>query len=160
MSVIDGKYMDVVQKYTYTTFNHPKHGGYIAYVDAFPELSANGTWPAQARENLQQKVLNHVLTLAAEGKIIPLINDTTPAEEDTNHPDHYMPLLEFNIDNAANALMIAAKYGTVEGEYHKSWVLDQIIRSLTGKQYEKFIEKARELSKDPDNAVWDEGTVP
>jgi len=30
------------------------------------------------------------------------------------------------------ALMVAVKYGGIDGDHHKSWVIDRMIRELTG----------------------------
>lgn len=62
------------------------------------------------------------------------------------------------------ALDIAFNYGQVEGAHHKAWVIDQIVRALTGcamestgedsKEYAKFI---REYCGDDTEYEWDTG---
>jgi hypothetical protein len=44
----------------------------------------------------------------------------------------------------------------VSGEHHKNWLLDQIVRKLTGKDYEKWV---KEYEQDGEYA-WDTGTPP
>lgn len=35
-------------------------------------------------------------------------------------------------DRVIAALEIAVKYGSVDGAHHKTWVIDQMVRALTG----------------------------
>ncbi len=35
-------------------------------------------------------------------------------------------------DRIERALEYAAQYGTTDGEHHKAWVIDQMVRALTG----------------------------
>jgi hypothetical protein len=35
-------------------------------------------------------------------------------------------------DKITNALEIAVKYGGNDGDHHKAWVIDQMVRALTG----------------------------
>ena len=35
------------------------------------------------------------------------------------------------------ALLIAARYGQTDGDHHKAWVIDQMVRTLLGCQYVK-----------------------
>jgi hypothetical protein len=40
------------------------------------------------------------------------------------------------------ALEIARRYGGIDGAHHKDWVIDQMVRALTGDAYKKFVEIA------------------
>ena len=40
---------------------------------------------------------------------------------------------ESNTDRIDKALSIAVAYGGVDGAHHKDWVIDQMVRALTGK---------------------------
>lgn len=53
----------------------------------------------------------------------------------------------------AQALMIVGRYGRVEGAHHKQWVLDQIVRALTGTStaYKEWVA---------DYPNWDKGIQP
>jgi hypothetical protein len=42
-------------------------------------------------------------------------------------------------EKVAAALHIAICYCGVDGEHHKSWVIDQMIRVLTGDDYDRII---------------------
>ncbi len=58
------------------------------------------------------------------------------------------------------ALEIALGYGGIDGGHHKMWVIDQIVRILTGKDYEKTIEEYCDGEDGPDTYGWDEGCPP
>ena len=53
------------------------------------------------------------------------------------------------------ALNIASQYGSADGAHHKAWVIAQMVRALTGDQYEGWVAavKAREDE-------WSEGIAP
>jgi hypothetical protein len=54
------------------------------------------------------------------------------------------------------ALVIALKHGNTDGAHHKQWVIDQMVRALTGAGYIKFVEDT--LIKV--HGEWDEGIAP
>jgi hypothetical protein len=47
-------------------------------------------------------------------------------------------------------------YGAIDGDHHKMWVIDQMIRVLAGERYEQFVEEYREGGE----YAWDEGVAP
>lgn len=51
----------------------------------------------------------------------------------------------------AKAIEIA-KDGQYDGEHHKTWVIDQMVRALTGDGYKAFVQSF--------DGEWDEGTPP
>ena len=71
----------------------------------------------------------------------------------------------------AKALEIAAEDGTTDGAHHKMWVIDQMVRALTGcpavtrtstagYEYEAQGESAEYLAFVGDDGDWDEGIAP
>lgn len=58
------------------------------------------------------------------------------------------------------ALDFALTYGSIDGDHHKMWVIDQIVRALTGPAYEAFIAAACEGADGPDTYEWDPGMPP
>lgn len=48
-----------------------------------------------------------------------------------------------NAPQAKAALAMILLYGGIDGAHHKDWVLDQVVRMLTGTGYEKWVEEAR-----------------
>ena len=54
------------------------------------------------------------------------------------------------------ALDIVNQYGGIDGAHHKQWVLDQVVRALTGDGYEQWVE--RHIGKG--DYDWDVGIAP
>ena len=51
-------------------------------------------------------------------------------------------------------------YGAVDGAHHKQYVLDQVLRKLTGDNYDYVIKEWCNGEDGPDTYTWDEGTAP
>ena len=58
------------------------------------------------------------------------------------------------------ALTLALRYGGIEGDHHRAWTIDQMVRVLTGDGYAAWVVAAKEEDGDPDAYDWDEGTPP
>lgn len=58
------------------------------------------------------------------------------------------------------ALDFAFRYGQIDGDHHKTWVIDQMVRSLTGEKYEAWVIEACDGVDGPDTYEWDEGIPP
>jgi hypothetical protein len=58
------------------------------------------------------------------------------------------------------ALEVARRYGGIEGAHHKDWVIDQMVRCLTGQKYEQFVAEARQGEEGPQSYEWNEGIAP
>ena len=61
---------------------------------------------------------------------------------------------------ANSALSILLRYGQIDGAHHKTWVIDQAVRALTGDSYDDIIRKANEGEDGPDTYEWECGTPP
>lgn len=61
---------------------------------------------------------------------------------------------------AEEALNLIQRYGGIDGDHHKAWVIDQVVRALTGKQYEAWVREACDGEDGPDTYSWDEGIAP
>jgi hypothetical protein len=83
-----------------------------------------------------------------------------------------------------SAIELAVRYGGIDGAHHKTWVIDQMVRALTGcpiikrfglsddgksypyeiqgesNEYLKLITEAKEGEDGPDTYEWDEGIAP
>jgi hypothetical protein len=58
------------------------------------------------------------------------------------------------------ALDVAVRYGGTDGAHHKDWVIDQMVRALTGDEYEGFVTNAKHGEDGPDTYEWNEGMAP
>ena len=86
-------------------------------------------------------------------------------------------------DRIQAAIDIALQYGQIDGGHHRVWVIDQMIRALTGcpilqkpavgpdgpytfdadgesEEYADLIRKANEGEDGPDTYMWDTGIAP
>lgn len=84
----------------------------------------------------------------------------------------------------AKALEFAVEYGSIDGAHHKDWVIDQMVRALTGcpmvtvnaldwkgipfqfekqgesDEYRKLVADAKDGADGPDSYEWDTGIAP
>lgn len=58
------------------------------------------------------------------------------------------------------AIEIAVRYGGIDGDHHKAWVIDQIVRVLAGDRYVKIVAEACSGDDGPETYTWDEGIPP
>jgi hypothetical protein len=54
-----------------------------------------------------------------------------------------------------DAIAIAERHGATDGAHHKQWVIDQMLRALTGVDYQDW-----RAAYEVDGDQWDEGTAP
>lgn len=60
------------------------------------------------------------------------------------------------------ALELAVQYGGIDGDHHKAWVIDQMVRALlvTEPVYAQFVKDACDGEDGPDTYEWDTGVIP
>lgn len=58
------------------------------------------------------------------------------------------------------AIDIAITFGGTDGAHHKMWVIDQILRTLAGSEYESIVADAKDGEDGPDTYEWDGGVAP
>jgi hypothetical protein len=58
------------------------------------------------------------------------------------------------------ALDIVARYGQTDGDHHKAWVIDQVVRALTGYDYDEWIAEYKAGKDGPETYGWDVGIAP
>jgi hypothetical protein len=63
------------------------------------------------------------------------------------------------------ALDVAANYGQVDGDHHKAWVIDEMVRALTGHSYQQWVALYEAPVVDEDSGdryheEWDVGIAP
>lgn len=57
------------------------------------------------------------------------------------------------------AIEFALQYGSFDGEHHKQWALDQIIRILCG-NLNNYKKRLKQWNSDEEYDPWDEGIPP
>lgn len=67
-----------------------------------------------------------------------------------------------NKEKIAAALETIRLYAGFDGGHHKQWVLDRVVRDLTGSEpkYKEWIEKWEDGEDGPQTYNWDHGTPP
>lgn len=65
-------------------------------------------------------------------------------------------------DMMEHALKVIAKYGVIDGDHHKQWVLDQVVRFLTGTEenYQKWIVAHNTGPQGQECYSWETGIAP
>lgn len=58
------------------------------------------------------------------------------------------------------ALEIAGRFGGIDGDHHKTWVIDQMVRKLTEDNYEAWVLDMCAGEDGPDTYGWDTGIAP
>ena len=55
---------------------------------------------------------------------------------------------------------IIMQYGGIDGGHHKQWVLDQIVRIISGDNYYDWIKFYNDGDEGSNTYQWDEGIAP
>lgn len=63
-------------------------------------------------------------------------------------------------DPVKKAMIIIERYGGIDGEHHKTWVIDQVARLLTGGEYNRWVIEMKAGEDGPDTYDYDEGIAP
>lgn len=66
------------------------------------------------------------------------------------------PLVAGDPNGPSHALAVAFAYADIDGGHHKQWVIDQMVRAITGENYQEFLD----TYNDPEYGEWDEGIAP
>jgi hypothetical protein len=53
------------------------------------------------------------------------------------------------------ALEIIGRYGGIDEAHHKQWVLDQVVRRLTGERYAEWVRCHNDGEDGPESYEWD-----
>jgi hypothetical protein len=58
------------------------------------------------------------------------------------------------------AIGLAVKYGQIDGDHHKAWVIDQMVRELAGDAYADIVKEACDGPDGPNTYTWSTGIAP
>jgi len=58
------------------------------------------------------------------------------------------------------AIELAVRFGGIDGDHHKSWVIDQMVRVLAGPGYDELVKEACDGEDGPNTYDWDIGIPP
>lgn len=68
--------------------------------------------------------------------------------------------MKTDADRISEALAVIRQYGGIDRGHHKQWVLDQVVRKLTGTGYRAWVRDQKAGEDGPDTYDWDEGIPP
>ncbi len=63
-----------------------------------------------------------------------------------------------NDDRVDAALRLIERYGGIDGDHHRAWVIDQVVRVLVGDGYEAWVKMM--TSGENEGYDWWEGIAP
>lgn len=63
-------------------------------------------------------------------------------------------------DTGVAAALEIARLGKIDGGHHKAWVIDQMVRALTGDRYEEWVRDVCAGEDGPETYDWDCGIAP
>ncbi len=63
-------------------------------------------------------------------------------------------------EKIALALTVVERFGGIDGEHHKTWVIGQVARALTGEGYQNWVIEMKDGEDGPETYSWDEGIPP
>lgn len=69
-------------------------------------------------------------------------------------------MIIYDDERIQKAIDIAVRYGGADGDDHKAWVIDQMVRVLAGELYNKIVADAKAGEDGPDTYEWDVGIAP
>jgi hypothetical protein len=58
------------------------------------------------------------------------------------------------------AIDLTVRYGGIDGDHHKAWVIDQMVRVLAGNDYARIVAEACAGEDGPHTFTWDKGIPP
>jgi hypothetical protein len=79
---------------------------------------------------------------------------------------------EITMTQKRKALNFAIRFGGIGGDHHKAWVIDQMVRALTGcpidsqgiqgesEEYIKLVQEAKAGDDGPETYAWEVGIPP
>ena len=68
--------------------------------------------------------------------------------------------IPLQLEKIIAALDIANSYGGIDGCHHKMWVIDQMVRALTGTGYDDWVKEHDDGEDGPNTYEWDCGIAP
>ncbi len=63
-------------------------------------------------------------------------------------------------EKIGGVLLLIYCYVGIDGDHHKQWLIDKIVRTLTGEEYEAWIKVYENGEDGPQTYKWDVGIPP
>jgi hypothetical protein len=63
-------------------------------------------------------------------------------------------------ERVCKAMSLIYSYGQIDGDHHKRWVIDQVVRQLLDDDYDRFVAFHNDGEDGPDTYEWGTGIAP
>lgn len=63
-------------------------------------------------------------------------------------------------DKNAEVLELIFEYGGIDGSHHKQWLINEIVKKITGDKYQEWVNEYQDGEDGPQTYIWDEGINP
>ena len=63
-------------------------------------------------------------------------------------------------NRVSEALETIFQYGQIDGDHHKAWVIDQVVRKLLGSDYDAFLYEYENDADTGEQYAWEGGIAP
>ena len=74
--------------------------------------------------------------------------------------DVVLNLIQEQEKQISAALDLAFEYAQIDGGHHKMWVIDQMVRKLTGNNYKEWVDNYEYDEETEEEYDWDTGIAP
>ncbi|MFZ2992628.1 MAG: hypothetical protein WA061_02825 [Microgenomates group bacterium] len=102
-------------------------------------------------------IVRLILSFALVGSIVMMI--WFLLENARREQERQRPTIT-NKQRMINAIRIAIRYGQIDGGHHKAWVIDQMVRELSGDNYDEIIKESCDGEDGENTYDWDCGIAP
>jgi len=89
---------------------------------------------------------------------VPVTFPYTPTREYVDVDENGDPITPK--DKVQEAIDLAVRYGGIDGDHHKNWVIDQIVRVLAEDDYDRIVAEACDGEDGPHTYEWEVGIAP
>lgn len=114
-----------------------------AYRDIRARLVDVGHEDAIHTDDDNEVINMHGIALQATYNKVASHSVSSPRRRSIDEPDTETGTVE-------KALGVIDRYGGIDGAHHKMWVLDQVVRILTGDDYDAWVERHKDGEDGPD----------
>lgn len=82
------------------------------------------------------------------------------ADKVNNAIETILSMLKEKDEKIEKVLELIFQYGQTDGEHHKAWIIDQVVRILTGEKYKEWIKEYIYDEETGESYSWYKGIAP
>lgn len=107
----------------------------------------------------EQEAINNIKVFIRSIKS-DLAEESEDNQKLANDIETVLSMLKEKDKKIEKVLELIFQYGQIDGAHHKLWVIDQIVRILTGDKYKEWVEKYTYDEETGEYYTWDKGIAP